>query len=114
MYDKLKELLNEEVKALLLKTVIPIMIGVSMRLALDARTRKVTFFEVLTSFVLGIGMVYLLYFPVREQFGDVYQPLVYGSIAMFGDRFGLYMMKKFNIEAWLINAFDFVTKFIKK
>lgn len=100
------EKLPEEVKALVLKTIIPGLIAVSIKLAIQAKQAKVTWVQIIVSFITGIGFAYLFADYVNETFSHPWQPMVTAMVAISGEKIGYWLVYKFKPES----LFDFMSK----
>jgi len=92
------EKLPEEVKALFVKTLIPALIAVSIKIAINAKERKITILQVVVSFVTGIGFAYIFSDYVDEAFSHPWHTVVIAIIAISGEKIGYYIIYKLNIE----------------
>ena len=92
------ELFNDEIKSFFVKIIIPAFVAVSIKIAINAKTKKVTFAQVIGSFVIGIGSAYIFGDYVMESFTHEWQPMVIAVIAISGDKIGSYFMDRVNVE----------------
>jgi hypothetical protein len=92
------ENLNEEARAFIFKIIIPALVAVSVKLAVMGKQGKITFFQVISSFVTGIGSAYLAGPIVMQYTTPNSMPLVIAAIAISGEKIGHYFIYKFKVE----------------
>ena len=96
----------KEFKALLIKILLPALMGLSVKLAILSRKENITVKQIINSFVCGIGSAYIFAPLVMNDVSDHWLPLVIAVITMSGEKIGSYALYRLNIE----NVFDFLTK----
>jgi len=96
----------KEFKALLIKILLPALMGLSVKLAILSRKENITVKQIIISFVCGIGSAYIFAPLVMNDVSDHWLPLVIAVITMSGEKIGSYALYRLNIE----NVFDFLTK----
>lgn len=106
-----------EINAFFVKIILPAMVGISIKLAVQVKREKMTFFRVVLSFITGIGCVYFAYPFVETIENKRIIPALLGIVAMSGEKITEFIIYKWNIDYFLtslINAFrDFLIKMIK-
>lgn len=90
-------ILNEELRELIVKILIPSLVGISIKLALKIREGRLSFFNACTSVVIGVGFAYLFGGIVLSYFSERWAPAVIAAITITGEK----------IAYWLIYRFDF-------
>lgn len=105
------ETLSEEAKAFIFKVIIPALVAVSVKLAVMGKQGKITFFQVISSFVTGIGSAWLAGPFVQSYTSANSMPLVIAAIAISGEKIGYFFIYKLNIEEIVIGFLD---KYIKR
>lgn len=91
------ERIPQELKDLLIKIIIPSLVAISIKLALETRKGKLSVFNAITSVVIGVGCAYLSSNWVMHTFSDGKIPIVIACITVVGEK----------IAYWLIYKFDF-------
>jgi hypothetical protein len=94
----MQEKLSDEMKAFILKIIIPALVAVSIKIAIQCSKQKVSIAQVVGSFVTGIGSAYLFADYVMGAFAHQWQPLIIAVIAISGEKIGYYVMYKINID----------------
>ncbi len=110
MSEKIKALLSEETRAFVLKILVPALVALSIKIAIMNQQKKVSIFQVVTSFVTGIGSAYLFSDLVMDSFETHYIPLVIATITISGEKIGYYLIYKFNVDLMIEN---FIERFKK-
>lgn len=105
------EKLDEEGKAFIFKIIVPALVAVSVKIAVMGKQGKITFFQVISSFVTGIGSAYLAGPFVQQYTSANSMPLVIAAIAISGEKIGYFFIYKFKIEEVFMGFLD---KYIKK
>lgn len=100
----------DEVKSFLLKIIMPSLVALSMKIAIMNKNQRMTIFQIIVTFVAGIGSAYLSGAFVMETFSNSYIPLVVAIITISGEKVGHWLIYKFNVEAVLK---DIVKKYTK-
>lgn len=104
MSEKIRALLSEETRAFILKIIVPALVALSIKIAIMNQQKKVSIFQVVTSFVTGIGSAYLFADLVMDSFDLHYVPLIIAVITISGEKIGYYAIYKLNVES-LIESF---------
>ncbi len=95
----------EELRSLLVKVIIPSIVAVSIKIAIASRKNQITVFNVVTSFVIGVGVAYLSSGLIISSFSDDWVPLMIALVTISGDKIGSWIIYKLNIDylvdAWL-------------
>lgn len=93
------EKIPQEAKELLLKIIIPAIVALSVKLAIESKRKKITVLSAFVSFVIAIGMAYLCSGWVLSNFEDTVIPIA--AITLLGEKIAMYIMYKFNIDIFL-------------
>lgn len=104
------EINNEEAKSFFTKIILPALVAISMKIAIQSRDSKITIFQVISSFICGIGSAYLSAGWVMGRFADESIPLIIAIITISGEKIGYYLIYKLKIE----DLFIFIIKRAKK
>lgn len=99
-----------ELKALVIKIIIPALVALSMKIAIMNKDQKVTVFQIFMAFTTGIGSAYLFSGLIMETFSDKWIPLIVAVVTISGEKIGHWILYKFNIEEFLE---DIVKKYTK-
>lgn len=104
------EKINDEVQTWVHKIIIPALVAVSIKLAIQAGQKKLTIFQVVASFITGVGSAYLCGSYVMAHISNDWLPIVISVIAISGEKIGYYVIYKLNVEGLL----DILIKIFKK
>ncbi len=99
-----------EFKAFFLKILAPSLVAISVKLAVQSTRRKITIFEVMVSFVTGIGCAYLFSGLIIDNFSTNWQTIYIAIIAISGEKIGAWLTYKFNVEEILTTLLDKIKK----
>ena len=91
--------LSPETKALLFKIIIPTLVTISVKLALQHQKQKVTIFQAFVSLAAGMWAAYIFGDYVMSTFDHKWQPLIIAVVAMSGEKIGYYIMYKVNANS---------------
>ena len=109
-----EESIWEGLKNVVVKIIIPALVGVSINLAYQARKKTMSIFNLITSVVIGIGVAWIASPLVFTTVAEEYRGALIAMIALGGDKFANYAITKFNIDRLLGLTLDFVTGFFRK
>jgi hypothetical protein len=90
--------MEEDAKSWLIKMLLPSMVALSIKLAIQSKTMKMSLFNILTSFVTGVGPAYLLSDVVFSSISPQYTSAAFAVIAISGEKIGYWFVYKFNVE----------------
>lgn len=119
MPERLQDL-PTEIYSFFLKIIFPAIVGVGIKIAVEMQidSKKISWVNVVLSFVIGVGMAYLFNGVILKHFDEDYVPLAIGLVAIIGKEFAVYLIYKLNIDTFLtalINAGqDFILSVFKK
>ena len=88
----------DELKAFLFKIMIPAFVALSIKIAIMSSKQKVTIFQVVASFVSGVGSAYLFSDMIMESLSDKWIPLAVAVVTISGEKIGYWLIYKFNVE----------------
>lgn len=88
----------DQIKNPVVKFLIPAMLGISIKLAIQARKKVMSKSSVITAFVFGISVAWLLSPVINSVASEDYQALCIGIVALSGDKIALWAYQKFNID----------------
>ncbi len=110
MFDKI----DEELRTFLLKIIIPALVAVSIKLAIMSQRVKISLFNILGSFVIGIGTAYLSGDIILHTVKSDYVPLVISVIALTGEKIAYWLLYSFKVDKLAVSALEYVIGMIKK
>ncbi len=88
----------QELRDLIIKILIPSLVAVSIKLALESKKNKVSFFTAATSVITGVGSAYLTSGWVMESFKDTSIPLIIACITIVGEKVAYWLIYKFKFD----------------
>jgi hypothetical protein len=100
----------EDFKTWIVKIILPSLVAVSIKLAVQSK-KGITWFTVVTSFVTGVGCAYLFAPAVLSYTPMAWQTLAVAVIAISGEKIGLWLVYRFNVETVMTGLFE---KLLKK
>lgn len=92
------EKIPEEVRAFTLKTIIPALVAISIKLAVQAKEQKVTLLQVVISFICGMGCAYLFSEYIDQTFSHPWHSVAIAVVAISGEKIGHFLVHKINVE----------------
>ncbi len=99
-----------EFKAFFLKILAPALVAISVKLAVQSTKKKVSMFQVIVSFITGIGCAYLFSGVIVETFSDKWQTVYVAIIAISGEKISYWLVYRFNVEEILTTLLDKIKK----
>jgi len=90
-----------EMKAFFLKILMPALVAVSIKIAIQSKSKQVTVLQIIISFVTGIGSAYLFSGLILDTFSENYVPLYIAIVAISGEKIGQWLVYKLNVESIL-------------
>jgi hypothetical protein len=91
----------QDFKTWCLKILLPALVAISIKLAIQSKSMRMTWFSAISSFVVGVGFAYLFSDIVLSKVAKEYTSAIIAVIAISGERIGYWIIYKFNIEAIL-------------
>lgn len=92
------ENVSSEVKTWFLKIILPALVGVAIKVAVQSKQEKVTLISIFWSFVSGVGSAYIFGDYVMTTFSHQWQPLVIAVVAISGEKIGNYLIYDLSIK----------------
>ena len=83
---------------LLLKIIIPSIVAISVKLAIQSRRSRVSFFNGFASVIIGVGTAYITSSWVMESFQDKYIPIVIACVTLSGEKIAEWLIYKFKFD----------------
>jgi hypothetical protein len=99
----------EDLKGWLIKIILPALVAISMKLAVQYRL-GISWFNVISSFVTGIGSAYLFGPAIISYVPDHWHAATIAVLAMSGEKIGLWLVYRLKVEDVLGSFFDKITK----
>lgn len=115
-----EKLINNELYIFLTKIIFPAFLAVGVKIAIEMRKTqsKITFFNVVTSMVIGVSGAYLSADLVVKNCDPENVPIYVALIAITSEKIGDFIIYKLNIDSFLIAVadtfFDSILKIRKK
>lgn len=110
MLDKL----DEELRTFLLKIIIPALVAVSIKLAIMSQRVKISLFNILSSFVIGVGTAYISGDIILHTVNETYVPLVISVVALTGEKISYWLLYTFKVDKLAVSALEYIIGLIKK
>jgi len=98
--------LIDEILALFFKVLLPALIGVSIKIAIEMERKKMTIKRAIISVVSGVGLAWLSSGIIMRVVGIDYQPLMIAVVAITAEKVMEYLLYKFNIDMFLGSLLD--------
>lgn len=95
------EKLDEGFRHFILKVLIPALVAISIKLAIQSKKAKISLFTAGTSVVIGIGSAYLSSDLVLANFSTQWVPIVIAVVTITGEKIGNYLLYKFNVDEFM-------------
>lgn len=105
--EELKNI-SEDIKNWLLKILLPALVAISMKLAVEFKRGTVTWFNVVASFITGIGSAYLFSGLIVDTFSQTYIPIAIAIVTISGEKIGYWFVYKLNIETFFVSFLDYL------
>jgi hypothetical protein len=83
------------------KILIPAMVGISLKIAVQMKKTKLSFLNVALSFIAGISCAWLLSDLVQLHVHEQYRAISIAIIAMSGEKFGEFVVYKLRVDEFL-------------
>lgn len=110
--------LPAEATEFITKILIPALVGISLKIAIQMKKTKLSVLNVLLSFTAGISCAWLLSDLVHLHVGEQYQSISIAIIAISGEKIGEFIVFKLRVDEFLgavVNALkEAIVKSISK
>lgn len=103
----------DEIKNWAVKIGLPAFVAISIKLAIQSKTMKMSWFIVVTSFVTGVGAAYLFSDLVMSEVSPEYTSAVIAVIAISGEKIGYWLIYRFNIESFVASFLEYLLSKVK-
>lgn len=100
----------EDLKTWIVKILLPSLVAVSIKLAIQSKKSDISWFSIITSFVTGIGSAYICSDMVISTVAHEYVPIAIAIITISGEKIGFWVVYKFNVESILEGLLDKIRK----
>lgn len=104
--------IDEQVIEFLIKILPPAMVGLAIKIAVTMEREKLTFFNVVLSFITGIGFVFLLKYPIQTYSPQDFHPALFGITAMCGEYIGKLLISMFKVDIRLKIIIEHIEDFL--
>lgn len=98
--------MEDDLRTWIFKILLPSLVAISVKLAIQARRGTVSYFNALTSIVIGIGTAYICSDLVIQTVDDKYLTVAIAVLTIAGEKLGFYVVYKLNVELILNSVLD--------
>ncbi len=109
IFEKIKDVPKEWVN-FFLKIIIPALVGVGIKIAIQMKKEKVSLISVCLSIIIGCGFSFLFGFFIIHNFNEKYVPALAGLIGITGEKIGVWVIYKWKIDTLLQHIVDIITR----
>lgn len=100
----------ENLKNVVVKILIPAVVGVGINIAVTSRKKTMSVFNIITSLIIGVGMAWLLSGVVLNNFSVIWQPPLIALVAISGEKIANWIIYKWNIDKLIESLIDWYRK----
>lgn len=104
----------EEGYSLLVKIIIPSLIAISVKLAIQIKNGKTSWMNALMSIIIGVGCAYLSGDLIIDKFSENMAPIVIGVVTITGEKIAFWIMYKFNIDALMDVFYEAIKNYFNR
>lgn len=104
MIEKLSQF--EEQVAFFFKVILPSILGVSIKIAVQVKREQMTWFRMLLAYICGVGLAWLCAPVIVDAVSKNYVPLVIAIVAISADKVFEYIIYKFDVDGLLTSLFE--------
>ena len=90
--------INDELRNLVIKILVPALVGISIKLAVQSKKAKVSVSTIIGSIVIGVGSAWLASGWVFKTFSEETTSIVIAVIAIAGEKVAEWLIYKFNFD----------------
>lgn len=105
---------DNDLRTWLFKILLPSLVAVSIKLAVQSKKGAVSWFNVITSFITGIGSAYLMADLVIDSISSHFVPIAIAIITISGEKIGFYLVYKLNVEGIVESVIENIVDRMKK
>lgn len=91
----------DDFKTWAIKILIPSLVAISIKLAIQSKRKSLSLFNVVTSMIIGIGSAYLSSDAIIATVSFHYVPIAIAMVTISGEKIGLYLIYKINVESFI-------------
>jgi hypothetical protein len=103
----------DDIKNWAVKIGLPAFVAISIKLAIQSKTMKMSWFVVITSFVTGVGAAYIFSDIVMSEVKPEYTSAVIAMIAISGEKIGYWLIYRFNLENYVTSFLEWLLSKVK-
>lgn len=100
------EIITEEVYKFIVKALIPAIVAISMKLAVQIKREKVSGLRVFLSYLVGVSSSYFSYNFCKHNIHEDFVPAIIGVIAISSEKITEFIVYKWNIDLFLTSLID--------
>jgi len=100
----------DEIRNLFIKIIIPALVAMSIKLAVQSRKGKISLFSAIASIAIGVGCAYLSANWVLGTFSDELMPIAIAVITIAGEKVAYWLIFKFNFDVVGDAFIDYITR----
>lgn len=106
------ELMSAFIK--LIPMIVTATVAVGLKLMVDSRKKKITFWAAFISWLGAVFISYLFYPAILEYSSDSLKPLWMAFVVLVGDKIVVYFVEKFNVDTFLSAVVNAAANWITK
>lgn len=111
---KMLDKVDDELKTFVLKIILPALVAVSIKLAIMSQRTKMSVFNIIGSFVIGVGIAYLTGGLILNSISPNYVPLVIGVVTLVGEKIAYWILFTLKVDKLAISFLEYLLGLIKK
>jgi len=108
------EKVDDDIKSFLFKVIAPAMIAVSVRLAIVAQRARLSWVNVITSFIIGVGIATLCGNWIMEIVPHNHIPVYIALITWVGDKVAQWFIFRFKADELAVKFLENLLSRLKK
>lgn len=106
--------MNTDFYQFLTKILIPAIIGISLKVAVQMKRTKLSFLNVLLSFITGICTAWMFSGLIHNNVPSDYQSISIAILAISGEKIGDWIVYKLRVDDFLTAVFDAIKEVVVK
>lgn len=114
MIERYLDIIPEKVVNFFMKVILVAAVAMSVKIAIQMKKEKVTLLNIILSIVIGIGVAALTGNLVLENFSPSWSPIVIAAITLVGEKIGNWLVYQFNVDSYMQDLVDWLSKKYKK
>jgi hypothetical protein len=104
----------DDVKTFLLKIILPALVAVSIKLAIQSQRTKMSVFNIMGSFVVGVGIAYLTGGLILSSVSAEYVPLIIGVVTLTGEKIAYWILYSLKVDKFALSLMEYLIGLMKK